>query len=121
MDDRSLAAMAAGVRQQAEDRKSPAEKLRDRLAYAARLRAKADSLSRLTDVLNVRLQRHAKGPLPLLRWRPFSRSLAILFDGRTIELDKAQSEQLFTWIYQAEKDIRANADRIEAELTKAVS
>jgi hypothetical protein len=106
------------LRAQYEANKTPADKLRDRLAYAKNLRAKSNSINQFVEDLNSRLQR-GTGDL-VLKWRPLRRTWAFVFKQHNIVLTEAQMEQVFTWAFQASKDLRAHAERIESELTQEV-
>lgn len=105
-----------------EASKSPVEKMRDRLAYAATLRKKGKEATSLAEALNRRLQAFPQYNAPVtIKWRPFRGLWTIVFEKHDIALTDPQVEQIFTWCFEAGRALKANADRIEAEVAGATS
>jgi hypothetical protein len=105
-----------------ERKKTPADKLRDRLAYAKELRAKAKRLEWFTEYLNRRIQKYSgeRGEVRL-KWRPFLHYWTLIAGGRSITLEQEEMEQIFTWMMDSKEKLAAHADHIENEVTKEKS
>jgi len=106
--------LVSNLRTQFENSKSPADKLRDRLAYAQKLRKSAEAAHRVSERLNRWMQRPGAEKKPFLS--RMGQKFSLTFGSDTIELSTVEVESIFTWVFDHAKALRAHADKIEKEV-----